>query len=105
MQTNDSLARITLGADLRAMRKSRGITLESMAEKLGRSTGWISQVERALSTPTAEDLEAFSDILDAPLSMLLSEGSEKEDETGYIVRKDARRRLERGISGLDEELL
>ncbi len=95
----------TLGADLRAMRKSRGLTLEELAERLGRSTGWLSQVERAISTPTVEDLEAFSDALSAPLSMLISEENQTAHEAGYIVRADARRRLDRGIPGLEEELL
>ena len=38
----------TLGADLRALRKSRGLTLQDMADAMGRSVGWLSQVERDL---------------------------------------------------------
>ncbi len=105
MQFDDSHNQETLGADLRAMRKSRGFTLECLSEKLGRSTGWVSQVERAISIPTNEDLKAFSAILDAPLSMLLPENPEISEEAGYIVRKDARRKLERHVEGLDEELI
>ncbi|MFB0939400.1 MAG: helix-turn-helix transcriptional regulator, partial [Paracoccaceae bacterium] len=39
----------TLGADLRALRKARGLTLSDLATALGRSVGWLSQVERDLS--------------------------------------------------------
>ena len=38
----------TLGADLRALRKARGLTLIALAEVLGKSVGWLSQVERDL---------------------------------------------------------
>ena len=34
----------TLGVDLRALRKSRGVTLTDLSEKMGRSVGWLSQV-------------------------------------------------------------
>ena len=36
----------TLGADIRALRKARGLTLAELAQTLGRSVGWLSQVER-----------------------------------------------------------
>ncbi len=41
----------TLGADLRSLRKSRRLTLEDVAGRLGKSVGWLSQVERDLSSP------------------------------------------------------
>ncbi|MEO0664668.1 MAG: helix-turn-helix transcriptional regulator, partial [Pseudomonadota bacterium] len=46
----------TLGADLRALRKARGFTLQGLAARLGRSVGWLSQVERGLSEPSVSDL-------------------------------------------------
>ena len=46
----------TLGADLRALRKARGFTLTDMAKGLGRSVGWMSQVERDKSEPSITDL-------------------------------------------------
>ena len=95
----------TLGADIRAMRKSRGLTLEELADQLGRSTGWLSQVERAISIPTDDDLGALSQALSAPLSMLVNDTPQADDEAGYIVRAGARRKLDRRIDGLDEELL
>ena len=33
-----------VGADLRALRKARGLTLAGLALKVGRSVGWLSQV-------------------------------------------------------------
>ena len=56
----------TLGADLRALRKSRGLTLSDMAESLGRSVGWLSQVERDLSDPSISDLREIAALLGVP---------------------------------------
>ncbi|MEM6422670.1 MAG: helix-turn-helix transcriptional regulator, partial [Pseudomonadota bacterium] len=59
----------TLGKDLRALRTTRGLTLEEMARRLDRSVGWLSQVERDISTPRMRDLEQMARILDVPLSI------------------------------------
>ena len=40
-----------LARDIRALRKARGLTLAEAALKLGRSIGWLSQVERGISIP------------------------------------------------------
>ena len=44
LQDSDSL-----GADIRSIRKSRGITLIEISEKVERSVGWMSQAERDIS--------------------------------------------------------
>ncbi|WP_245523957.1 helix-turn-helix transcriptional regulator, partial [Mesorhizobium sp. M2D.F.Ca.ET.223.01.1.1] len=53
-----------LAGDIRALRKARGLTLSEIALKLGRSVGWVSQVERGLSVPSVGDLRAFADLFD-----------------------------------------
>ena len=88
-----------LGADLRAIRKQRGLTLVALAHCLDRSVGWLSQVERDISEPTLDDLRAFAQALDVPLSILLA------GETGPVVRAEARRKLGPRVEGLTEELL
>ena len=76
----------TLGADLRALRKSRGLTLSDMAESLGRSVGWLSQVERDLSDPSISDLREIAALLGVPISMLFRHAAAPAHETGYVVR-------------------
>ncbi len=49
----------SLGADLRSIRKSRGITLIDMSETLGRSIGWMSQVERDISAPSIDESTCY----------------------------------------------
>ena len=60
----------SLGADLRTLRKARGMTLQALADALGRSVGWLSQVERDKSEPSVSDLRDISAALDVPISML-----------------------------------
>ena len=105
MLHTDISARRTIGADLRALRKSRGVTLAGLAQRLGRSVGWLSQVERDLSQPSADDLGTFAAALDVPLSLLLVDARAPEGEDGYIVRRTARRPIGKDKPGLTEELL
>ncbi|MEP2507409.1 MAG: XRE family transcriptional regulator [Paracoccaceae bacterium] len=95
----------TLGADLRALRKARGITLSELAAVLGRSVGWLSQVERDLSEISVNELRVVAAALDVSISMLFSHEAASEKETGYVVRNSARRSIGSGAAGLIEELL
>ena len=95
----------SLGADLRALRRARGLTLQALAEALGRSVGWVSQVERDLSQPSIGDLRALAKALDVPLSMLFGKARAPVEEEGHIVRAGARRPLGSRSAGLVEELL
>ncbi|WP_282120304.1 helix-turn-helix domain-containing protein [Ruegeria atlantica] len=95
----------TLGADLRALRKARGLTLSEIAVRLGRSVGWLSQVERDMSDPSISDLREIAECLGVPMSMLFGHSSAPADEQGYVVRAGSRRPMGSGEEGLIEELL
>lgn len=93
-----------LGADLRALRQARGLTLAALAAAAGRSVGWMSQVERGLSHPSVDDLRALAARLDVDLSTLLApEGPPAE--RGLVVRDGARRPIGSRHEGLMEELV
>jgi len=94
-----------LGADLRALRKARGATLSELALATGRSIGWLSQVERGISTPTIDDLRLLADRLEAPLSLFFGDADAPAEERGYVVRWNAGRSLGAAESGLTEMLL
>jgi transcriptional regulator with XRE-family HTH domain len=96
---------LTLGADLRALRKTRGLTLHTLAARLERSVGWLSQVERDLSDPSVNDLRMIAAELDVPISLLFAHAPAPADEAGYIVRHGARRPIGTRAAGLIEELL
>jgi transcriptional regulator with XRE-family HTH domain len=95
----------TLGADLRALRKARGLTLTEVAESLGRSVGWLSQVERDKSDVGVTDLRMIARLLDVSVSSLFRQGAVPRQEQGYVVRAAARRPIGSREAGLVEELL
>ncbi|WP_237218064.1 helix-turn-helix domain-containing protein [Ruegeria lacuscaerulensis] len=95
----------TLGADIRALRKARGLTLSEIAARLGRSVGWLSQVERDMSDPSISDLRQMADCLGVPMSMLFAHSAAPAAEQGYVVRAGSRRPMGSGEEGLIEELL
>lgn len=105
MDQSDPCRPRTLGADLRALRKARGRTLSDLAIVLGRSVGWLSQVERDLSEPSISDLRQIAEALGVPMSLLFGHASAPAEEQGYIVRTGARRPMGSGDEGLIEELL
>ncbi|MCI2400203.1 XRE family transcriptional regulator [Aliiroseovarius subalbicans] len=95
----------TLGADIRALRKGRGLTLSDLATTLGRSVGWLSQVERDMSEPSISDLRELAQALGVPMSFLFAHASAPVEEQGYVVRAGSRRRMGSDEEGLIEELL
>lgn len=99
------LASDSLGRDLRALRRSRGMTLTEVSSKLGRSVGWLSQVERDISEPTFGEVQALAEVFGVSLSTFFSQAPAKEGEENHIVRAGARRKIGQRARGLVEELL
>lgn len=95
----------SVGTDIRALRKSRSITLVDFANSLDRSVGFVSQIERGLSEPSIQDLRNIAAMFDVPVSFFFGEHSGDQNEARYIVRGDERRRLGNPEQGLIEELL
>jgi transcriptional regulator with XRE-family HTH domain len=100
-QTHDA----RIGADLRSLRKMRGLTLSDLATKIGKSSGWLSQLERGKSRAEAADLPRLAAALRVPASLLMPEAPDTPQEAGVIVRADARRSYGHRLSGLTEEVV
>ena len=94
----------SVGADIRSIRNNRGFSLAAVASRLGRSVGWLSQIERGISQPSREDLDAISRELDVPLSLFFDNDPGDEREQGYVVRGENRRDMT-AVPGLREQLL
>ncbi|NND19478.1 MAG: helix-turn-helix transcriptional regulator [Silicimonas sp.] len=99
------LADKTIGRDIRALRKARGLTLADLARRLDRSVGWMSQVERDISIPSAAELGALASELGVAIATLRHAVPVAEAEAGVVVRATARRPVGHRAAGLAEELL
>lgn len=95
----------SLGRDLRGLRKARGITLKELALKIGRSVGFLSQIERGISEPSMTDLRHIAKAFGVPTSWFFMVDDEDTAENKFIVRAGARRSLGTHDEGIVEELL
>jgi transcriptional regulator with XRE-family HTH domain len=94
-----------LSRDLRALRQAKSLTLAQISERIGRSVGWMSQVERGLSMPTLADLRRLADQFGVPMSLFYTREQPADTDGEIVVRSDARRVLGHVEDGLVEELL
>jgi transcriptional regulator with XRE-family HTH domain len=103
--TPEQLHDAHLGDEIRKLRKARGLSLTQVAEAIGRSISFISQLERGRASPSIADLKGIANTLEVPLGWFFSHDEMPAGERGKVVRASARRRLGTVTSGLVEELL
>lgn len=94
-----------IGQDIRALRKARGLTLAQLAGAIGRSLGWLSQIERGQTAPSVRDLGLIADQLGISISFFFRSASRQEAERGLVLRAADRVPIGSAESGLTEELL
>lgn len=98
--------KVRIGLQIRDLRKAKGITLSTIAEKISRSVGYVSQVERGVSSLPISVLQAISEVLGVQITWFFhTENQQKIDEVNYVVRHDSRRTLDFSDTGIREELL
>ena len=82
---------MTLGEHLRALRKQRGYTLKTVAEKAGFTASLISQIERDLVDPPLSTLGNIRQALDVSLLALIDDDAFLEAfDQNAVTRKDQR---------------
>lgn len=84
----------TVGAEIREVRKARGLTLKDLGERTGRSVAYLSRIERG---DTRISVDLLTDIGRAlhvdPKWFFPSRTGDGHLEHSYVVRADARRPL------------
>jgi transcriptional regulator with XRE-family HTH domain len=97
---------LRIGRQIRDLRKAKGITLQAMAESIGRSVGYVSQVERGVSVLPIPTLQSISELLGVQVTWFFHTDTEQPlEELGHVVRKASRRHLNFAGTGIREELL
>lgn len=95
-----------LGGQIRDLRAARGLSLAALAEAIGKSIGYVSQIERGRSEISISTLKAISEALGVQISWFFQGYDPRvPEEHGYIVRREHRRRLDFPGTGIEEELL
>lgn len=100
-----AIDRAVLGGEIRTLRKARGKTLAGLALETGRSTSFLSQVERGRAEMSISDMKRMAQALEVPLGWFFVSESKPAAEASRVVREGERRRLGTVTEGLIEELL
>lgn len=87
------------------MRKARDVRIKDLASAIGRSTGWLSQLERGQASPSVHDLETIADFFDLDVSFFFRSSASKEEERSLVRRNTDRVQIGSFVEGLREELL
>ena len=95
-----------LGPQIRALRRSQGLSLAKLAERTALSVGHLSQVERGLSTPTIRQLQAISQAMGVQIGWFFGGVSPAPSgEDALVVRAGRRRALRIQGLGITDYLL
>lgn len=94
-----------IGARIRKLRHDRSMSLHALAARTALSIGFISQIERGISSPSLSALTSLADALDVSLSNLF-EPARGDGSPGEVVVRTARRgKLTAWRSGIYKQLL
>lgn len=78
-----------IGERIRARRRKLRMSLDELAERTNLSKSFLSQIERAISSPSIESLELIAGALEVPMFLFFV-----EDDTDKIVtRRDEHRNI------------
>lgn len=95
-----------VGEQIRELRLIKRLTLQQLADMVGVSVGYLSQIERNRSSLPIGTLRKICDVLGVHISWFFPNRPEgSPEERGVIVRAKNRRRLSFTGLGINEELL
>ncbi|WP_419999604.1 helix-turn-helix domain-containing protein [Streptomyces boninensis] len=80
----------SVGLQIKALRKQRGLTLDELSRRCGVSTGLISQVERGKGNPSFATMAQLAHGLDVPVGRLFP----LTEQLSPVVRAGERRSLD-----------
>jgi len=94
-----------VGQEIRGLRKARDTTIAELGKATGLSKGYLSQIERGISSPSVKALHTISRALGVTISWFFPPETDDEAELrDIVVRAHARRKLS-FESGITDELL
>ena len=93
MQQNEDLVSRSLGMRIRQIRNEKGLTIVELSNLTGLTPSLISQVERAIISPSIATLKKIGNAMGIPLSYLFESVQPEEPERGLnpsgLVQMDA----------------
>ena len=93
------------GQRIRELRRERQISLKELAEKTGLSIGFLSQMERGLSSPSLRTMTLVADVFGVSLGALFAQLEGSDGEAAIVVRSGERPAINLWRSGMTKQLL
>jgi transcriptional regulator with XRE-family HTH domain len=94
-----------VGQRLRVLRRARGLSLEAIAARTGLSIGFLSQVERGLSSPSLKVLALLADTLQIGIGGLFEPAPKEPEADPIVVFEKDRPELQLWRAGITKQLL
>jgi transcriptional regulator with XRE-family HTH domain len=97
---------LAVGMRLRDLRRKANLSLETIASRSALSVGFLSQIERGLSSPSLRVLATLADVLGVGIAALFGDPSnDGSAPRGVIIRAAERAELKLWRSGISKQLL
>jgi transcriptional regulator with XRE-family HTH domain len=97
---------LAVGMRLRDLRRKANLSLETVASRSDLSVGFLSQIERGLSSPSLRVLATLADMFGVGIAALFgNQGSDQSAQQGVIIRAAERAELKLWRSGISKQLL
>jgi transcriptional regulator with XRE-family HTH domain len=94
-----------VGARIRALRRSNGLGLNEMSARTGLSIGFLSQMERGLSSPTLRALTSLADAMQINLAEVVRGPTVAQPKVPVITRAGERSSISMWKSGIRKHAL
>jgi transcriptional regulator with XRE-family HTH domain len=97
---------VEVGQRIRDLRRTHGFSLETVAAKTALSIGFLSQIERGLSSPSLRVLATIADTLGVGIAALFgTKAGEEGASDGVVIRERERAELNLWRTGISKQLL
>jgi transcriptional regulator with XRE-family HTH domain len=97
---------LAVGMRLRDLRRKANLSLETVASRSDLSVGFLSQIERGLSSPSLRVLATLADMFGVGIAALFGNpGSDDGASHGVIIRAAERAELKLWRTGISKQLL
>jgi transcriptional regulator with XRE-family HTH domain len=97
---------VEVGQRIRELRRTHGFSLETVAARTDLSIGFLSQIERGLSSPSLRVLATIADTLGVGIAALFgTKAGEEGASDGVVIRERERAELKLWRTGISKQLL
>ena len=96
---------LAVGRRIRELRRARQLSLETVVARTDLSIGFVSQIERGLSSPSLRVLATLADVLGVGIAALFGATPSDDASGGVVTRQKQRAELKLWRTGISKQLL